>query len=152
MFLTLTDDEVREVSGGLSQPRRQLAELRRKGFFDAKWGIDGKVKLTRDHYEEVCKTGGRINPNPSETTKPPKVPQPDRPTALYRHFSADGTLLYIGIAYSLLDRIAAHRGNATWFRQIATITVEHFPSREAAYEAETKAIKSEKPLHNRNKR
>lgn len=51
---TLTPEEVKAVAGGYEQPRRQLTELRRQGFWRARLGMDGKVILERAHYEAVC--------------------------------------------------------------------------------------------------
>ncbi len=70
-------------------------------------------------------------------------------TALYRHFNADGALLYVGISASLLARQASHMLRSHWSRHIATITIERFQTREAALEAEAAAIVAEKPRHNK---
>ena len=56
----------------------------------------------------------------------------DRGCALYRHFTADGTLLYVGISLSALNRLGQHRQNAEWFDKIARVEIEHFPTRAAA--------------------
>jgi GIY-YIG catalytic domain-containing protein len=68
--------------------------------------------------------------------------------ALYRHFDADGTLLYVGISLSALNRLGQHKQNAEWFDKIARVAIEKFPTRAAALEAEHNAIKEEKPLYN----
>src|SRR5438067_656371 len=39
------------------------------------------------------------------------------PTQLYRHFDADGTLLYVGISLSALQRLRGHRA-AEWIDRI----------------------------------
>lgn len=67
---------------------------------------------------------------------------------LYRHFDADGTLLYVGISLSALSRLASHKNAAKWFDQIAVVRIERLESREAALAAERKAIKEERPRHN----
>ncbi len=55
MSVTLTDDEVLALAGGLKQPARQLAELKRLGFWRARrLPIIGRVVLERAHYEAVC--------------------------------------------------------------------------------------------------
>ena len=69
-------------------------------------------------------------------------------TALYRHFDADGVLLYVGIARSVTARFAQHE-DSPWDDLIASITVERFATREEAEAAEREAIKAEKPIHNR---
>ena len=68
---------------------------------------------------------------------------------LYRHFSEDGTLLYVGISINGFRRLADHRHHAHWFEQIRTITLEMFPSRQSVIQAEREAIASEGPKHNR---
>lgn len=72
----------------------------------------------------------------------------DKPTQLYRHYSADGRLLYVGISLSAVRRLGAHAQHASWFGQIARVEVETHPSRRAALVAEVAAIKAENPLHN----
>lgn len=70
------------------------------------------------------------------------------PTQLYRHYDAEGRLLYVGISLSAVVRLQKHNFDAHWSRNIARMDIEHFPSRDAALEAESMAIQSEKPLHN----
>lgn len=74
-----------------------------------------------------------------------------KPAALYRHFNADGELLYIGISVSSLVRLTKHRNASPWFHEIAVVKIEHFPTRAAALHAEGLAIQSEKPLYNLGK-
>ena len=69
-------------------------------------------------------------------------------TALYRHFDAEGRLLYVGISLNAFSRLMQHRRDSAWFRQIASITVEWFPTRGKAVDAERAAIQAERPLHN----
>ena len=69
-------------------------------------------------------------------------------TALYRHFDADGRLLYVGIARSVTARLAQH-ADSPWDDQIARVEVERFATREEAEAAEREAIRAEKPIHNR---
>ncbi len=70
------------------------------------------------------------------------------PTALYRHFDAAGELLYVGISLSAITRLAEHQGASPWFRSIARVTIEWLPSREDAFVAEARAIRSERPKFN----
>lgn len=49
----LTAEEIAALTGGLTQPRRQLTELRARGFWRARL-IRGNVILERPHYEAVC--------------------------------------------------------------------------------------------------
>jgi hypothetical protein len=72
----------------------------------------------------------------------------DQRTALYRHFRDDGVLLYVGISLSPLVRLCQHRESSRWFDDIARIEVEWLPNRLEAMEAERRAIRTEKPVHN----
>ena len=69
-------------------------------------------------------------------------------TALYRHFAVDSRLLYVGISLSPIYRLAQHCDGSQWFEQIAAVKVEWFDTREAALDAEKKAIQSEQPEYN----
>lgn len=73
-------------------------------------------------------------------------------TSLYRHWDADGRLLYVGISLSALQRLAQHKERSRWFERIASVTIEQFPTREAALAAEREAIATERPecniIHN----
>lgn len=69
--------------------------------------------------------------------------------ALYRHFDADGALLYVGISNSVLARTGAHVVGSVWASQIDTIRIEWFDTRDAAVEAETNAIVEESPKFNK---
>ena len=71
-----------------------------------------------------------------------------QPTALYRHFGADGALLYVGVSLSPMSRLEQHMGGAAWARGIATVSVEWLDTREAALERERVAIAEERPRHN----
>jgi hypothetical protein len=67
---------------------------------------------------------------------------------VYRCYADDGALIYVGCTEIGLDRFSAHRSAASWFTEVATITIEHFPTRLGAYAAERKAIRSEAPIYN----
>ena len=75
------------------------------------------------------------------------VPQPQS-AVLYRFFDAEGTLLYTGISRAFLNRLGQHRRGLEWFREVHTITLEHFDTRKEASAAERVAILEERPLHN----
>lgn len=72
----------------------------------------------------------------------------ESPTALYRHFDAQGNLLYIGIAANVTARTIQHSKNSAWARSMSHLTIEHFDNRKDAMLAEAEAIRREKPLHN----
>jgi transcriptional regulator with XRE-family HTH domain/predicted GIY-YIG superfamily endonuclease len=75
---------------------------------------------------------------------------PEGRTALYRFFDADGTLLYVGITNDTGARWKQHSKNAEWWPQVAANTVEWHPTRMEAADAESCAIKEERPIHNLN--
>jgi predicted GIY-YIG superfamily endonuclease len=72
----------------------------------------------------------------------------ERPHVLYRFFDAEDELLYVGITVGLRGRLAKHEVEKHWYGEIARISVEHFPSRDAVLAAEKAAIQAEKPQHN----
>jgi predicted GIY-YIG superfamily endonuclease len=61
-------------------------------------------------------------------------------THLYRHFGKDGSLLYVGVSLSAVQRLAQHRSNAHWFEQIKRVEMETFETRQAVLDAEHAAI------------
>ena len=70
-------------------------------------------------------------------------------TSLYRHFNAEGGLLYVGISLNTIARLVAHQKSSEWFGDIASITIEKFEDRDTADAAEITAIKAEAPKFNR---
>lgn len=70
------------------------------------------------------------------------------PTALYRYFTPDGVLLYIGISSQPHERNRAHCQKAEWFKYASHRSVEWFPSRALAEWAEDAVIASEEPDFN----
>lgn len=72
------------------------------------------------------------------------------PCAVYRHFDADGSLLYIGVSSDPHSRHMGHLSRGSeWATQVATIKVEWHEDRAAALLAESDAIAAERPKHNR---
>lgn len=69
-------------------------------------------------------------------------------TALYRHYSEEGELLYVGISKNAPARLAEHMRGAKWRKSIAKVDVMHLPTREEALRAERMAIQYEAPLWN----
>jgi predicted GIY-YIG superfamily endonuclease len=67
---------------------------------------------------------------------------------LYRFFAADERLLYVGMTINPARRFEKHRGDKSWWSEVARIEVAHYPTLEALRVAERQAIKSEKPVHN----
>lgn len=66
---------------------------------------------------------------------------------LYRHFDADGKLLYVGVSLSAIRRLNDHK-ESHWFDDIARVHIEKFPDRQSVLEAERLAIHKENPLYN----
>lgn len=76
------------------------------------------------------------------------LPVEDIAQALYRFFDASGELLYVGITMNPVGRWASHRTEKPWWSEVATITLESHPSREAVERAERDAIRAERPRYN----
>jgi excisionase family DNA binding protein len=68
-------------------------------------------------------------------------------TTLYRFFNERGRCIYIGITEDARRRFLTHRKTA-WWREVADIEKEVFPTREAAAQAERAAIAAESPKYN----
>jgi len=72
----------------------------------------------------------------------------DTKTALYRHYDSTGTLLYVGISLSVINRLSKHNLNSNWFSDIAKIEIDWLDNRKAALFAEGVAINTEHPRFN----
>ncbi|MEW2225730.1 GntR family transcriptional regulator [Streptomyces sp. NPDC007044] len=72
------------------------------------------------------------------------------PTALYRLFDTEGRLLYAGISDDPDRRWRQHADDKSWWPQVASKTVEWFDTEPEARAAETAAIKTELPVHNKS--
>lgn len=75
-------------------------------------------------------------------------PQTSRRCALYRHFDANGVLLYIGISDTPVSRGKDHAKYSRWVQYAARIEAVWLDSREEAERAERDAIVREKPIFN----
>ncbi|MFE6412577.1 GntR family transcriptional regulator [Streptomyces sp. NPDC057837] len=74
--------------------------------------------------------------------------RPDNePTALYRLYDANDSLLYIGITWHPEFRLEQHLLDKEWLHLVARRTVEWYPDRPSALAAEAAATNEEKPLH-----
>lgn len=67
---------------------------------------------------------------------------------VYRMTDKAGTLLHIGCSYAPLMRVQEHCHLKPWGPDIHNITVEWFDAPQEAIEAETLAIRTEKPIWN----
>ena len=68
---------------------------------------------------------------------------------VYRFFSQDGALLYIGSTGPSYERFRGHERTQPWWTDVASVTIEHHATREEASIAEMKAIGTEHPRHNK---
>lgn len=68
--------------------------------------------------------------------------------ALYRHFSKNGELLYVGVSRNPFERLADHVRRGDWTSEIAAITLQWFDDADMALDAEKLAINVEKPRWN----
>jgi prophage regulatory protein len=69
-------------------------------------------------------------------------------TALYRAFSENGELLYVGITGEALRRMHQHMRRSSWPDECSRIEMSYYPTRLAAEAAERAAIEAEKPKYN----
>lgn len=80
----------------------------------------------------------------------------DEVHGLYRFFSKDGELLYIGISANPLRRADQHSLSKDWWREVYGVTIEQKANRAEVLEAEREAIQRERPkynvIHNRERR
>jgi predicted GIY-YIG superfamily endonuclease len=67
--------------------------------------------------------------------------------ALYRHFDANGGLIYVGKTNNYARRSDEHK-DKDWWKDVASSTVEWFPSQKAVLKAERAAIEAEHPREN----
>jgi predicted GIY-YIG superfamily endonuclease len=83
-------------------------------------------------------------------------PERTRTHSLYRFWTADHVLLYIGRTNRLPTRLNEHNLGKSWWGEVSGVTVQHFDSLAALLNAERVAIQTEHPrenvVHNRTKR
>ena len=114
---------------------------------DGSNGAGGAVSSAVEHLVDIEGVTGSIPVPPTSYRRR----QNDGRTQLYRHFDADGRLLYVGISLSVVSRLAQHRESAKWFSRISKVTVESYETREDALDAENNAIARENPIFNRKR-
>lgn len=69
MNLCLTEEEIQELTGGLTLPRCQVRRLQERGFVRARLER-GKAVLERVHYDAVCRGEFTAGPENSDTARP----------------------------------------------------------------------------------
>jgi excinuclease UvrABC nuclease subunit len=67
---------------------------------------------------------------------------------LYRFYNQNDELLYVGITKFFEPRLKQHYKNADWFFETSRATLEHYQTRQDVEQAESRAIKLEKPKYN----
>lgn len=72
----------------------------------------------------------------------------ERPHVLYRMLNSDDELLYVGISVDFAGRMRGHRSDKTWWAEISTIRLEHYPDKASVLAAERVAIDLERPAYN----
>jgi hypothetical protein len=87
-------------------------------------------------------------PPPTKPRMPRSIKHRPGAQHLYRHFDADGTLLYVGISLSTIHRLSEHAQCSHWFWRIARVEITPYATRDAAAKAELIAIQHEHPLYN----
>lgn len=78
------------------------------------------------------------------------------PHVVYRCYSVQDVLLYVGATHNLKNRLRQHRqahraslgSTPAWLPLVARITFEEFPDGEAASAAEVATIRAERPVFN----
>ncbi len=70
------------------------------------------------------------------------------PTDLYRFYSAENELLYVGVSWNVESRWHDHLCKKEWWPDVERATIEHFSTRHAAECAEKQAIRREFPIWN----
>jgi hypothetical protein len=70
-------------------------------------------------------------------------------TLLYRIWSADRILLYVGVSQNPFERLRTHAQNAPWWPHATLITYQIFRAGHDALAAERTAIRTEAPLFNK---
>lgn len=70
------------------------------------------------------------------------------PTAVYRFYDIDDTLLYVGITSDLRYRWQQHRESKNWWPSIYRASVVWLNTRKDALKEESAAIQSEAPVYN----
>ena len=76
---------------------------------------------------------------------------------IYRHYSKDGTLLYVGLSANVIRRHKLHsygsKTTSPWFDDVRKVTFEMIEANKAeALDAEREAIAHGKPLFNKVKK
>jgi len=69
-------------------------------------------------------------------------------TAVYRHYNADGELLYVGMSANPTRRLSEHNSRSGRRNEVARVDIDWFDSKEAAAAVEAQAVRELKPRDN----
>ena len=69
---------------------------------------------------------------------------------VYRHFDADGRLLYVGSSADPFKRLAQHVATSKWMLDVAVVTLEKHETVSAMVNAERAAVMAQNPANNIN--
>jgi predicted GIY-YIG superfamily endonuclease len=72
----------------------------------------------------------------------------ERPTWVYRLADEEESLLYVGVAVHLENRLLQHKYTKHWWSEVVFVDTERYPTRRQALDVELHYIKTERPLHN----
>ena len=69
--------------------------------------------------------------------------------AIYKCWTSDNVLLYVGRTQSLKERLKQHETNSEWFHQCLSVSVSYCNDLQEAKAAEDRAILDLRPMHNK---
>lgn len=78
----------------------------------------------------------------------PKPSPWHEPATVYIARDAGGSVLYVGVTGRNIRRLHAHQKASGWWRDAATIELEHYPTREIGEARERILIRQLDPPHN----
>ncbi len=145
----LTDDEAHRLLGSLAGLGQQ-----------AQW-TDGMSLVVLDELMPIMERYQRANLGlcsckPGDCDCPGRKPEgvtlagmPRRGCMLYRLWSKDHQLLYVGVSTRLRRRVTQHMANQPWADAIYEVTWDEHPDEMSMLAAEAEAIRVEHPAFNK---
>ena len=141
--------EQRKVQKAIEEREAELCQIEKLMVPDAYASRDSRRRVVRMESGTITIPLGALA---GAKPRPSVAPTDDDGAihALYRHFDGQGQLLYVGITLDPGGRTKCHARNKRWWleEEVATMTIEYLPSREALKRAELYAIRSENPKYN----
>lgn len=71
-----------------------------------------------------------------------------RPVTVYRALDSSGILLYVGVTCNFRPRMKQHQKEKAWWKDVARVAIETYPTRKLALDAEARIIRTEDPVFN----